>query len=281
MPSGDCTVRSSVSFGCQQTPWLTPCPWQTGSHPHPICQASPTEFSKLAPGYEPFNKSLRRECLLTSISRCEASFRVGGAADPRAGSACRRPPDSGIENLPQPSIPLPSPPGRAHQPWRGGRMTTHRLALPRPGGEWRNDPGRDGLTHRGGRPWDRVRTRCRVHMCSPQSCLTWTFRTKKGTHTAAVLWCACGAVSYPGVRRWLGKNIRRACLSSEFPLWHQHLIDLDRPAAAFERLRERKEATNVDGDPGGWHRAGDNRVAAGGEHVQPTEHPQELWLRTG
>ena len=122
-------------------------------------------------------------------------------------------------------------------------MTTHRLTLPRPGGEWQNDPDRTGLRHRGGNPWNRVRLRRRIHRCRPQSCLTWTIRTRAGTHPAKVLWCSCGAVRHPGIHRWLAKNIRRVRIGIELPWWHRNLIDLDRPASVFDRLRAIHDST--------------------------------------
>jgi hypothetical protein len=141
-------------------------------------------------------------------------------------------------------------------------------------------PGTDGSA--GGNPWDRVRPRRRLHRCVPQSCLTWTFRTKKGTSIAAVLWCSCGAVRYPGVRRWLGKNIRGTRLSADFPFWHTTLIDLDRPVVAHERLRDTDDTTNLASTPDGWrHRMGDKQVMAGGEIPLLAEHTQEPWLSAG
>lgn len=103
-----------------------------------------------------------------------------------------------------------------------------RTPLPRPGGPWTADPHRVGLKHRGGHAWHRVRAPWRLHVCAPQSALVWTLRTRRGWHHAAVLWCACGAVTYPGRDGcWIAKNIRRHLAGLKFPAWHGALIDLD------------------------------------------------------
>jgi hypothetical protein len=112
--------------------------------------------------------------------------------------------------------------------------------------------------------------------------LVWGFRTRQGRHVAAVVWCACGAVTYPGLGgRWIAKNIRRSCVGMSFPAWHRSLIDLDRPAKAYERLSETTSeitgVSDVDAMAGGWRRVDRCRVAAGRELVRPAsvddKHP--------
>lgn len=119
-------------------------------------------------------------------------------------------------------------------------MTGHQLRLPKPGGEWRPDPGRNGLQHRAGNPWHQVRPPRRNHRCVAQSKLVWTVDTPHGTHVAALRWCACGSVTYPGVSgRWLGKNVRRRYCGAVLPAWHRAMTDLHHgPATVFARPRD-------------------------------------------
>lgn len=153
---------------------------------------------------------------------------------------------------------------------RDGHRHRHRARLPQAGGAWQRDRGRPGLKHRNGQPWDRVREPWRAHSCRPQTALVWTFRTPRGGwHVAAVLWCACGGVTYPGVGgRWLGRNLRRARPTDTFPAWHRHLDSLDQLHPHPGGTRTERDANAV---PGGWRRAGRNRVAAGGELVRPPQ----------
>lgn len=118
-------------------------------------------------------------------------------------------------------------------------MSEHRLRLPKPGGDWQPDPHRSGLSHRGGNPWDRVRPPRRHHRCLAQSRLVWTIDTVRGNHVAAVLWCACGSVSYSGTDgRWVGKNIRHTYRGGTLPIWHRAMPDLrSGPAIVFARPR--------------------------------------------
>jgi hypothetical protein len=110
------------------------------------------------------------------------------------------------------------------------------VKMPRAGGEWRRDPCRAELKHRGGNPWQHVRIPRRPHRCAAQTALIWRYRTERGCHTAAVLWCGCGAVTYPGAGgRWVGRNLRRAHPDGELPAWHRELADLDRPPDATTR----------------------------------------------
>jgi hypothetical protein len=120
-------------------------------------------------------------------------------------------------------------------------MTTHRLRLPRPGGEWQRDPHRNDLYHRNGNTWDQVRPPRRHHRCVAQSKLMWIVDAP-GHPTAAVRWCACGGVTYPGTSspgRWLGKNARRTFCGAALPAWHRAMPDLNGgPAIVFARPRD-------------------------------------------
>jgi len=118
-------------------------------------------------------------------------------------------------------------------------MTGHHHRLPRRGGEWRPDPQREGLLHRGGNPWDHVRLPPRSHRCVSQSKLEWTIDTSSRNHVAAIRWCACGGLTYPGVDgRWLGKNMRRTYSGATLPVWHRAMLDLHGgPATVFARPR--------------------------------------------
>jgi hypothetical protein len=110
-------------------------------------------------------------------------------------------------------------------------MNGHSRRLPEPGGEWASDPRRAGLAHRNGHPWDQVHPPFRMHRCIAQSRLRWTFRTRCGSSVAAVLWCACGGVTFPGLDgRWIAKNLRRDLWGATYPAWHRVLIDLNLPA---------------------------------------------------
>ena len=126
-------------------------------------------------------------------------------------------------------------------------MSTHRLRLPKPGGQWRPDPSRDGLAHRDGNPWDRVRPPHKRHRCVAQSRLVWAIDTTPGNHVAALRWCACGAVCYPGTDgRWLGKNVRRRYYGAVLPAWHRAMADLDNgPATVFARPRGPAQLTGT------------------------------------
>jgi hypothetical protein len=119
-------------------------------------------------------------------------------------------------------------------------MTGHHHRLPRRGGEWRPAPDREGVLHRDGNPWDRVRLPPRGHRCVSQSKLVWMIATSPGNHVAAVRWCACGGLTYPGVDgRWLGKNMRRKYCGATFPAWHRAMSDLHGgPATVFARPRD-------------------------------------------
>jgi hypothetical protein len=109
-----------------------------------------------------------------------------------------------------------------------GCPTRHSLHRPRRGGRWLADPWHAGLRHRGGNRWDRVRLPPVLHVCAAQSALVWVLRTRLGWHVAAVLWCACGAVTFPGLGgRWIARNLRRAALDV-LPAWHRALVHLDR-----------------------------------------------------
>lgn len=152
-----------------------------------------------------------------------------------------------------------------------------RLRSTRAGGPWVRDSRREGLRHRSGNSWDRVRMPRRVHGCTAQTALVWTFHTERGNHKAAVLWCACGSVTFPGVgRRWLAKNIRRRCLGGDFPAWHRNLIDLDQPARVVEHLSAQREGSDVDAVSGCWRRVGRHGVAAGRELVRPAERHRNV-----
>lgn len=115
-------------------------------------------------------------------------------------------------------------------------MRGHRLRLPNPGGAWQPDPHRAGLSHRGGVPWDHVRAPRWRHRCVAQSRLVWTIDNRL-SGVAAVRWCACGSVSYPGTDgRWIGKNIRRIYCGAPLPAWHRAMADLRHgPAILFAR----------------------------------------------
>ncbi|GAB3447724.1 hypothetical protein GCM10027436_40030 [Actinophytocola sediminis] len=68
----------------------------------------------------------------------------------------------------------------------------------------------------------------RLHVCVAQSALVWVLRNTPGHHVKAVLWCACGAVTFPGLGgRWISRNVRRAGLDA-IPTWHRELGQLDR-----------------------------------------------------
>lgn len=151
-------------------------------------------------------------------------------------------------------------------------MSAHRSRLPRAGGRWTKDPDHAGLRHRGGHAWEGVRIPCRIHVCAPQSALVWTLRSKQGRHHAAVLWCACGAVTYPGLGgQWIARNMRRHRSGAEFPAWHRSLVYLDQPAKAYARLAGAEGVSDVDAVSGGWRRVGRDRVAAGGALVRPAD----------
>lgn len=113
----------------------------------------------------------------------------------------------------------------------------HQFRLPKPGGGWKRDRHRKGLRHRNGNPWDRVRPPRRRHRCLAQSILVWKVNTKAGRVPAAIRWCACGAVIYPGSSgRWLGKNLRRSYYGLPLPAWHRAMDDVHRgPASAHLR----------------------------------------------
>lgn len=50
---------------------------------------------------------------------------------------------------------------------------------------------------------------------------------RPGNNVAAVRWCACGSVSYPGTDgRWVGKNVRRIYCGALLPAWHRAMADL-------------------------------------------------------
>lgn len=116
-------------------------------------------------------------------------------------------------------------------------MSGHRLRLPKPGGEWQPDPGRKGLRHRNGIPWDQVRPPRRNHRCVAQSRLVWTVDTRPGNHVGAVEWCGCGGVTYSGMAgRWLAKNMRRTYCGATLPAWHRAMTDVQHgPAVVFAR----------------------------------------------
>lgn len=118
-------------------------------------------------------------------------------------------------------------------------MIGHHHRLPRRGGEWQPDPDREGLLHRAGNAWDQVRLPPRFHRCVSQSKLVWKIVTSPGNHVAAVRWCACGGLTYPGVGgRWLGKNTRRKYCGATLPAWHRAMADLHGgPAIVFARPR--------------------------------------------
>ena len=126
-------------------------------------------------------------------------------------------------------------------------MTGHHHRLPGRGGEWRPDPHREGLVHRGGNPWDQVRLPPRGHRCTSQSKLEWTIDTSPGNHVAAIRWCACGGLTYPGVEgRWLGKNMRRTYSGATLPVWHRAMPDLrGGPATVFARPRDLPQHDDV------------------------------------
>ena len=147
-------------------------------------------------------------------------------------------------------------------------MSRHSVRLPHRGGDWTPDPNRHGLKHRGGNPWDQVRTPPRLHLCAAQTALVWTVRTRRGAHRTGVLWCACGAVTYPGPDgQWIGRNLRRVRLGRPWPAWHTALNTLD--LVSPHRSRANGEP-DVDPVPGGWRRVGRDRIAAGGELLQPS-----------
>jgi hypothetical protein len=113
----------------------------------------------------------------------------------------------------------------------------HQVRLPKPGGEWQRDAHRKGLRHRNGNPWNEVHPPRRRHQCRAQSMLVWTVNTKAGRLRAAIRWCACGGVTYPGAGgRWLGKNLRRAYFGAPLPAWHQAIADLYAEPARADSL---------------------------------------------
>jgi hypothetical protein len=71
-------------------------------------------------------------------------------------------------------------------------------------------------------------------------------------------------VRHPGIHRWLAKNIRRVRIGIELPWWHRNLIDLDRPASVFDRLRAIHDSTEV-------HRVPEDRLRIGGVRVEAGE----------
>jgi hypothetical protein len=159
-------------------------------------------------------------------------------------------------------------------------MSGHRHFRPTPaGGPWVHDSDREGLRHRNGNPWDRVRMPGRFHVCAAQTALVRTFRTERGWCRTAVLWCACGSVSFPGFsERWVAKNIRRRCFGDDFPVWHRNLIDLGQPARAAGHPSTQREGSDVDAVPGCWRRAGRHGVASGRELVRPAERHRNVQL---
>lgn len=114
-------------------------------------------------------------------------------------------------------------------------MSGHHHRLPRRGGEWQSDPDHEGLLHRDGNPWNQVRLPPRYHRCEAQSKLVWKIVTSAGDHIAAVRWCACGGLTYPGVGgRCLGRNMRRKYCGATLPAWHRAMPDLHSgPAIVF------------------------------------------------
>lgn len=137
---------------------------------------------------------------------------------------------------------------------------------PRRGGSWVTDPEHNGVRHRNGLSWNRVRVPAPWHMCAAQSALVWSSTSRGTRHVSAVLWCACGAVAHRGtVGRWVARNLRRQLDGANFPMWHRNLSYLDRPAQV---PAQRKELSDVDGNHGGDgghpHRVG----ALGGPSVR-------------
>lgn len=146
------------------------------------------------------------------------------------------------------------------EPHRRDDNAQHRM--PRRGGSWMHDPTRERLRHRGGNSWDAVRIPSRAHVCVPQSALIWHLRTRSGCCVHAVLWCACGAVIYPGTERWTAKNIRRHNSPVALPAWHHALAEADR------EIPRTNEVAGADPATVGWRRVGDRGVAAGSRPVQ-------------
>lgn len=127
-------------------------------------------------------------------------------------------------------------------------MSRHGLGLPRAGGAWVLDPSREGLKHRGGNAWDQVAAPHRLHFCVAQSAIAQAMRTSHGRHVAGFTWCACGAITCPGLDgRWVGKNIRRDRLGTQFPAWYRDLVDLARPDALFARPHVNQGVSDVVG----------------------------------
>ena len=117
-------------------------------------------------------------------------------------------------------------------------MTAHHHRLPKRGGRWQPDPHQDGWHHRAGNAWNQVRPPSRNHHCVAQSKQTWQINTKAGNHVVAVVWCACGSVTYPGMAgRWLGKNMRRRYCGATLPVWHRAMADV-RNGPATMNLRD-------------------------------------------
>jgi len=146
------------------------------------------------------------------------------------------------------------------EPQRRDDNARHRM--PRRGGSWMHDPIRERLKHRGGNSWDAVCLPPRAHVCVPQSALIWRRRTRADCVVHAVLWCACGAVIYPGTARWIAKNIRRRNSPIGLPAWHLALAEADR------EIPHSNEVSGVDPATARWRRVGSRGVAAGGRSVR-------------
>lgn len=129
-------------------------------------------------------------------------------------------------------------------------MTAHHHRLPKRGGRWRLDPRRKGLHHRAGNAWDQVRPPGRNHHCVAQSKLEWRIDTKAGNQIVAVLWCACGSVTYPSLAgRWLGKNMRRRYCGATLPVWHRAMADLHNgPAGMYMRSSDLNRHDDTEAD---------------------------------
>jgi len=128
-------------------------------------------------------------------------------------------------------------------------MTVHHHRLPKRGGRWQPDPLQEGWHHRAGNAWNQVQPPNRNHHCVAQSKLTWRISTKAGKHVVAVVWCACGSVTYPAMSgRWLGKNMRRRYCGATLPVWHRAMSDV-RNGPATMNLRDSIPPQHDDAEP--------------------------------